>query len=127
MARFEPESRPRGASSVEKSLELFDVSWPVDFTVTNGDRAEYRACVLSPDGLGVRSPTPLEVGWLTELVVCNRSTAIPMLANVRTCEPQPEGDFLISLRPFGLAKTETAAWLDLLAETRPAPPPRGDR
>ena len=45
---------------------------------------------------------------------------ITMLANVKTCQSLPSGDFFVTAQPFGLAGEDKAAWLRLIERTRRA-------
>jgi hypothetical protein len=43
---------------------------------------------------------------------------IAMLANVKTCDALPSGEFFVTAQPFGLAGEDKAAWLRLIDRTR---------
>ena len=96
--------------------------WAVDFPC--GDKREmgYRACTLSANRIAIHSKTAMSPGWLTELVVCETSPALQLLANVIACTPRGVGDFLVVLQPFGLGGDVKKGWLDLIAKTRAEPP-----
>jgi HD-like signal output (HDOD) protein len=92
--------------------------WPVEFDVIKGTQP-YRACRLSPDSLTFFGAAPLTPNWLVQLQLHLEREALDMLANIASCERQPDGSYLITARPFALGGPIKAAWLKLLDGTRP--------
>jgi len=124
MARFETKAQRDVGSVVAPTPGLLDGGWPVDFPIDSKSRTPYRACALAPAMLAFRSPAMLQPGWLAEITLRCDPDTIAMLVNVRSCEAQPGGTFLITAQPFGLAGDDKAAWHRLIARTRdnnPAP------
>lgn len=121
MARFEtPPQRERG-SVVTPTPGLLDGGWPVDFAI-DAKGSEYRACALAPSMLAFKSAAMLPPAWLAEVTLRCVPDTIPMLVNVKSCEAMPNGQFLVTAQPFGLAGEDKAAWLRLLGRTRQAEP-----
>jgi hypothetical protein len=117
MARFETPPQREVASSIAPSDSPVEDGWPVDFMVASRTFTEYRACALTPSTFAFRSQSALQPAWLAELTLhCNEK--IMMLANVKSCQSLPAGDFLVTAQPFGLAGEDKNAWLRLLERTR---------
>ena len=121
MVKFELAAASSQASAVATD-DVLEGGWAVDFPC--GDKREmgYRACTLSANRIAIHSKTAMSPGWLTELVVCETSPALQLLANVIACTPRGVGDFLVVLQPFGLGGDVKKGWLDLIAKTRAEPP-----
>jgi HD-like signal output (HDOD) protein len=118
MARFETPAMRDVGSRVTRDPGLLDGGWPVDFAIESKQHAEYRACALAPSTVAFRSPVMLQPAWLIEVTVRCAPDTIQMLIHVKSCDPQPGGDFLVTAQPFGLAGEDKAAWLRLIGRTR---------
>ena len=121
MASFEtaasPAAEARAPSAVAPSTALDD-GWPVELPVTTR-RDEYHACALGPSGFAFRGTAAMVPGWLAELTL-GAEPPLDMLANVRSCEPQPDGSYLIVAQPFALDGNDKQLWFELVQRTREA-------
>ena len=45
---------------------------------------------------------------------------LKVLANVKTCEQMPDGQYMVTAQPFGLGGDEKKAWLSIVSRTRRA-------
>jgi len=122
MARFETPAVRDVSTLITPAPSLLDGGWPVDFPIESKSHAEYRACALAPSMLAFRSPALLQPAWLAEVTLRCDPDVIAMLVNVKSCEPQTDGEFLVTAQPFGLAGDDKNAWLRLIARTRNATP-----
>jgi HD-like signal output (HDOD) protein len=120
MARFEMPIERDVTSSIALPIRETDGEWPVDFAIDSRTGASYRACALAPTTLSFRSPAKLQLAWLVDLTLHCPPDTITMLANVKSCQLRPEGDYLVTAQPFGLAGDDKEAWLRLVDATRPA-------
>jgi HD-like signal output (HDOD) protein len=120
MARFESPPQRDVTSVIAPLGNPIEDGWPVDFFIESKTLIEYRACALTPSTIGFRAPSALQPAWLTELTLRCTPDTIMMLANVKTCEALPSGDFFVTAQPFGLAGEDKAAWLRLIERTRRA-------
>jgi HD-like signal output (HDOD) protein len=118
MARFETPPQREVASSIAPSDSPIDDGWPVDFVIASRNFTEYRACALTPSTFAFRSQSMLQPAWLAELTLHCQPDKITMLANVKSCQALPAGDFLVTAQPFGLAGEDKNAWMRLLERTR---------
>jgi hypothetical protein len=118
MARFETPPQREVASSIAPSDSPIEDGWPVDFIIASKNFTEYRACALTPSTFAFRSQSMLQPAWLAELTLHCAPDKIMMLANVKSCQPLPAGDFLVTAQPFGLAGDDKSAWLRLIERTR---------
>jgi HD-like signal output (HDOD) protein len=122
MARFEaPAQRDLGAL-ITPPPSLLEGGWPVDFAIESRNQTQYRACALTPSMIAFRSPALLQPAWLAEVTLRCDPDTIAMLVNVKSCEPQSGGDFLVTAQPFGLAGEDKGTWLRLIGRTRNANP-----
>lgn len=123
MAKFELAAlEARGDSAVEPD-DMLEGGFRVDFPVGNKKEMAYRACALSQDRIAFHSPSAMSPGWLTELVLCETSPALQVLANVVACTPQTKGDFVVVCQPFGLGGDQKKGWTELVAMKRVAEQP----
>lgn len=120
MARFETPPQREVASSIAPSDTPIDDGWPVDFVIASKNFTEYRAVALTPSTFAFRSQSMMQPAWLAELTLHCAPDKIMMLANVRSCQSLPAGDFLVTAQPFGLAGEDKNAWLRLIERTRKA-------
>jgi HD-like signal output (HDOD) protein len=120
MARFETPPQREVASSIAPSDSPIEDGWPVDFVIASRNFTEYRAVALTPSTFAFRSQTMLQPAWLAELTLHCTPDKIQLLANVKSCQQLPPGDFLVTAQPFGLAGEDKNAWLRLLERTRRA-------
>ncbi len=120
MARFETPAVREHGSLITPPPSLLDGGWPVDFAIESRNHTEYRACALAPSMIAFRSPAMLQPAWLAEVTLRCDPDTISMLVNVKSCEPQPAGEFLVTAQPFGLAGEDKGAWLRLIGRTRTA-------
>lgn len=122
MASFEASSSParevKAKSVVAKPVPGLVDGWPVELVVT-AKHDVYQACALSGNAIAFRGNAALMPNWLTQLTLgCDPE--LSMLANVRTCEPQPDGTYLMTAQPFGLDGKDKQIWFHLVQRTRPA-------
>lgn len=94
--------------------------WPVNFVVEGKAHAEHRATMVGPNILGFSSETSYPVAWLAELTLHDDDVNITMLANVKSCDKQADGTYLVTAQPFGLGGDVKAAWTKLVSRTRKA-------
>jgi hypothetical protein len=120
MARFESPPQREVTSAIAPMGNPIEDGWPVDFFIESKSLIEYRACALTPSTIGFRAPSALQPAWLTELKLRCAPDTIMMLANVRSCDALPGGQFFVTAQPFGLAGDDKAAWLRLIERTRRA-------
>lgn len=120
MARFESPPQRDVSSAIAVVGNPVEDGWPVDFFIESKALIEYRACTLTPSTLAFRAPSALQPAWLTELTLRCTPDTITMLANVKTCDALPSGEFFVTAQPFGLAGEDKAAWLRLIDRTRRA-------
>jgi hypothetical protein len=92
-------------------------AWPVDFEVSCPKHEAYRALTMSPNTFEMTGKDPLAPGWLVELTLGCMPTPIAMLANVKTCVPDP-GGYKVVLQPFALGGELKKQWLALLDSAR---------
>ncbi|HEY0992247.1 MAG TPA: HDOD domain-containing protein [Kofleriaceae bacterium] len=118
MARFESPPQRDVTSAIAVVGNPVEDGWPVDFFIESKSLIEYRACTLTPSTLAFRAPSALQPAWLTELTLRCTPDTITMLANVKTCEALPSGEYFVTAQPFGLAGEDKAAWLRLIDRTR---------
>ncbi len=122
MASFEAAATParevRAKSAVAKGVPGLDDGWPAQFVVT-GKNQLYQACALSPNCFAFQGTNALMPNWLAQLTL-GTEPELGMLANVRTCEPQSDGSYLMTAQPFGLDGKDKQIWLNLIQRTRPS-------
>ncbi|HUJ57891.1 MAG TPA: HDOD domain-containing protein [Kofleriaceae bacterium] len=120
MAELEQEVRPSAevASHVEPE-KFVEPSWPAALDVMTRSHC-YRTTSLSATTLVMTGPEPLMANWVAPMILQTDFEPIDILANVRACKKLPDGSYEITAQPFGLAGPPKAAWLYLLAKTRPA-------
>jgi HD-like signal output (HDOD) protein len=124
MQRFESPPQRDVTSAIAVVGNPVEDGWPVDFFIESKSLIEYRACTLTPSTLAFRAPSALQPAWLTELTLRCTPDTITMLANVKTCDPIPGGEFFVTVQPFGLAGEDKAAWMRLIERTRKITAPR---
>ena len=122
MASFEASSSParevKAKTVVAKPAPGLVDGWPVEFIVT-AKHDVYQACALSGTAVAFRGTAALMPNWLTQLTLgCDPE--LSMLANVKTCEQQPDGAYLMTAQPFGIDGKEKQIWFHLVQRTRPA-------
>ena len=120
MARFESPPQRDVTSAIAPMGNPIEDGWPVDFFIESKNLIEYRACALTPSTIAFRAPSALQPAWLSEMTLRCDPDRITMLANVKTCQSLPSGDFFVTAQPFGLAGEDKAAWLRLIERTRRA-------
>ncbi|HET7501764.1 MAG TPA: HDOD domain-containing protein [Kofleriaceae bacterium] len=120
MARFEMSSERGVTSSIARPTGPAVDGWPVDFAIESRSHVGCRARLLTESALVFSSPTLLQPAWLAELTLRCAPDTITMLAQVKSCDPMPGGDYLAIAQPFGLAGADKEAWLRLIERTRPA-------
>jgi HD-like signal output (HDOD) protein len=123
MARFEAPVGGEAASAVSRALTALDGGWPAEFAIEGKAGAQYRGCAVAPAMFAFRSSVALPPAWLVELTLSSPPDTITLLACVKSCEPQPGGDYLATAQPFGLAGEDKCAWLRLVGRTRQADSP----
>ncbi len=119
MASFEagsPAREVKAKTVVAKPPAGLVDGWPVGFVVTT-KRDVYEACALSPNAVAFRGVVPLMPNWLAEMTL-GTEPDLSMLANVRTCDQQSDGTYLMTAQPFGLDGKDKAIWLNLIGRTR---------
>jgi hypothetical protein len=119
MAKFELAAQSQEPSAVAPD-DLLEDGWRVEFAVANKREMAYTAVAMSANRLAFETEEQLSPGWLTELVVCESSPALQILANVVACTPRANGGFLVVVQPFGLGGEAKKGWNDLAAKTRAA-------
>ena len=92
-------------------------AWPIDFEVTCPKHDAYRALTMSPNTFEIAGKDPLAPGWLAELTLGCMPAPFTLLANVKTCDPDPAG-YRIVLQPFALGGELKKQWLALLDGAR---------
>ena len=121
MASFEATSSPaveaRAPSAVARTAVLQD-GWPIELVVTT-KRDTYQACAIAPNAIAFRGTVALMPNWLTEIIL-QQDPLLNMLANIRTCEPHPDGGYVITAQPFGLDGKDKQVWFNLVQSSRPA-------
>ncbi|MBL0214800.1 MAG: HDOD domain-containing protein [Myxococcales bacterium] len=122
MASFEAgasaAAEARAPSAVVKPASILDDGWPVEFDVAT-KRETFRSCAIAPNTLAFRGATALMPNWLAQLdLACDPK--LDMLANIKTCEPHPEGGYLLTAQPFGLDGADKQIWFNLIQRTRAA-------
>jgi HD-like signal output (HDOD) protein len=122
MASFEAAASParevKARTVVAKPVPgLVDDGWPIELVVTTA-RDVYQACAMSPNAIAFRGAAPLLPNWLTQMTL-GSDPELAMLVNVKTCEPQPDGTYLMTAQPFGLDGKEKQIWFHLVQRTRP--------
>ncbi|MFT3694108.1 MAG: HDOD domain-containing protein [Kofleriaceae bacterium] len=125
MAKFELAAREAHGESAVEPDDILEGGFRVDFPVGSKKEMAFQACALSPDRIAFHSPTAMSPGWLTELVICETSPALQLLANVVACTPQSKGDFVIVCQPFGLGGDQKKGWSELVAIKRSVEQPAG--
>ncbi len=124
MAQFEVPTAHQVTELIAASTDPVEEAWPVQLVVEGRARAQYRATTLAPSALAFRSPVALQPAWLTELTLHCPPDKIPMLAHVKSCQALPDGGYLVTAQPFGLAGDDERAWLRLIERTRQPEPAR---
>ena len=76
-------------------------------------------CALSPSAVAFRGTAALTPNWLTQMAL-GSDPELSMLANVKTCDPEPDGTYLMTAQPFGLDGKDKQIWFNLVQRTRPA-------
>ncbi len=121
MAAFEATSSPakeaKAKTAVAKPAPGLDDGWPVEFVVT-AKHDVYQACALSPNAVAFRGTVALMPNWLAQMTL-GTDPSLSMLANVKTCEPQPDGTYLMTAQPFGIDGKDKQIWFHLVQRTRP--------
>jgi hypothetical protein len=120
MAKFETPPQREAVSSIAPSDSPVEDGWPVDFPIASKTFVEYRAVALTHSTFAFRSQAMLQPAWLAELTLHCDPDKITMLANVKSCQNLPAGDFLVTAQPFGLAGDDKNAWLRLIERARRA-------
>jgi HD-like signal output (HDOD) protein len=123
MARFESPPQRDVTSAIAVVGNPVEDGWPIDFFIESKNLIEYRACTLTPSTIAFRAASALQPAWLTELTLRCTPDTITMLANVKTCDQLPGGEFFVTAQPFGLAGEDKAAWMRLIERTRKAAAP----
>jgi len=122
MAAFEASTSParevRAKTAVAKPAPGLDDGWPAQFVIT-GRNQVYQACALSPSCFAFLGPEALMPNWLTQLTL-GTEPELGMLANVRSCEPNKDGAYLMTAQPFALDGKDKQIWLNLIQRTRPS-------
>jgi hypothetical protein len=131
MARFETPAERELAQLVlapeAPADRPIEDGWPVDFAIQSRNHTTYRACALSPVALAFMSPVVLQPAWLAELTLECPPDPITLLAHITSCRPAPDGGFLVTAHPFGLAGEDDSAWRRLIERTSTLPDPRTAR
>lgn len=121
MASFEASTSParevRAKTAVARAPGLDD-GWPAQFVIT-GKSQVYQACAISPSCFAFLGQEALMPNWLTQLTL-GTEPELGMLANVRTCEPQKDGSYIMTAQPFALDGKDKQIWLNLIQRTRPS-------
>lgn len=121
MSAFEAASSParevKARSAVAKPVSGLVDGWPAEFVVT-AKHDVYTAYALSPNAVAFRGTAPLMPNWLAQLTL-GTDPELAMLANVKTCEPQPDGTYLMTAQPFGIDGKDKLIWFNLVQRTRP--------
>ncbi len=92
--------------------------WPVNFVVEGKGHAEHRATMVGPNILGFASAFPYPVAWIADLTLHDDAGNVTMLANVKSCDKQADGSYLVTAQPFGLGGELKTAWSRLVSRTR---------
>ncbi len=92
--------------------------WPVNFVIEGKNHAEHRATMVGPNIIGFSSETSYPVAWLAELTLHDDDVNITMLANVKSCDKQVDGTYVVTAQPFGLGGDVKVAWTKLVSRTR---------
>lgn len=112
--------RPRGAHAPPSTRSrILEDGWPAAFEVVTRAGQTLRAVALAPGAFAFHSSSAMPTSWLAELTLRSPPDSVQMLVNVTSCDALGGGQFLIVARPFGLDGPDKAAWLRLLARTRP--------
>jgi HD-like signal output (HDOD) protein len=94
--------------------------WPVDFVVEGKAHAEHRATMVGPNILGFTSSFAYPVAWIADLTLHDDAGNFTMLANVKSCDKQADGTYIVTAQPFGLGGDLKTAWSRLVSRTRKA-------
>jgi hypothetical protein len=95
-------------------MQTLQAGLPIDVEVSSQRDARYRTLAMTPDCLVMRGEVALEPGWVTELVLGDRTT---LMANVIACE-STANEHVILIQPFGLGGDAKIAWFELLDRAR---------
>jgi hypothetical protein len=120
MAVYEAPIARQPASPIEPEPAALAGGWPIDVELTGANRS-YRAVAISRDAIALRSPVELAPAWLIQLAIGAPPDTISMLANVKRCQPDANGGFLVVAQPFGLDGDDALGWQRLLERTHPKP------
>jgi hypothetical protein len=79
-----------------------------------------RCVALGPNVFTFMSPVAFPPSWLADLTLHSEPEVLKVLANVKTCDQMPDGQFMVTAQPFGLGGDEKKTWLSLVSRTRRA-------
>jgi len=105
-------------ATAEPPRATIDGGWPIDYLVTCRSES-YTAYALAPDAVLLRGLHPLATSWLAPLVMHCGSFELEMLANIKSCTVDANGEHRIVAQPFALGGVSKQQWLNLLQRTRP--------
>jgi hypothetical protein len=92
-------------------------AWPIAFEVSVPKHDAYAAVTISPNTFEMVGKDALAPAWLVEVTLGCMPAPLVLLANVKTCEPCPEGHRVV-LAPFALGGDLKKQWLALLDGAR---------
>ncbi|HEY4055537.1 MAG TPA: HDOD domain-containing protein [Kofleriaceae bacterium] len=121
LSAFEVPKQSGPISSVERETTIIEGGWPVDFRIEGRDKdVEFRCVALGPSIFTFTSPIVFPPSWLADLTLHGDPEVLKVLANVKTCEQMPDGQYMVTAQPFGLGGDEKKAWLAIVSRTRRA-------
>ena len=105
------------STAITEAARTDEEAWPVAFEVSVPKHDAYTAVTISPNAFEIVGKEPLAPAWLVEVTLGCMPSPIKLLANVKTCEPCPEGHRVV-LAPFALGGDLKKQWLALLESAR---------
>lgn len=110
------EINQRGSAAITNAMDRIE-TWPCAVPLTSKSGQVYRTLEIGPDAIVFYGRVPIAAGWLAELFL-ELAQAVPFVANVRACEQQPDGTYLMTARPYGLEGEARDAWTSLVERGR---------
>ena len=121
LSAFETPKQSGPVSSVDRETTIIEGGWPVNFRIEGRDKdIELRCVALGPSVFTFVSPIAFPAAWLADLTLHGDPEVLKILSNVKTCEPMPDGTFMVTAQPFGLGGDEKKTWLAIVSRTRRA-------
>jgi hypothetical protein len=105
------------STAVSDPARADEEAWPIAFEVSVPKHDAYAAVTISPNAFEMVGKDALAPAWLVEVTLGCMPAPLKLLANVKTCEPCPEGHRVV-LAPFALGGDLKKQWLALLDSAR---------